>query len=319
MSQVTMETLLVSGGTGFVGRHLVATARGRGIKVNSLSRGAGGADHLQADLTHGPPQLPATTHVWNTAGLAHRVPRTSAEEQRFFDVNARGTEHLLRGLENHAAGLKHLVHISTVAVYGREQGEALKESCPLEARDPYGHSKIEAERLVRAWGDRFQVPVTILRLPLVAGIGAPGNWGAMVAGITRGRYLGIGPGDCRRSMVLVGDLCQFLVNLPPSSGTYHLTDGVHPSFFELETAIAQALGRPAPLRLPLWGARTLARCGDLGEWLLHRRLPFQMRTFHKMTRTLTFDDTAARRELGWRSTPILEFLATPDASMFARQ
>jgi len=306
---IAEEPLLVTGASGFLGRHLMAAVRAAGQPALALGRGPAGVGRISADLTAGPPDLPRVGRVWHAAGLAHRLPRNRAEEQRFFDVNAGGTEHLLRALERQARPPRHLVLISTVAVYGREEGPELDESEPLAASDAYGRSKLEAERLALAWSERQAVPLTVLRLPLVAGIGAPGNWGAMVRHLGRGSYRGIGAGASRRSLVLAGEDARLMAALVPARGTFHLTDGCHPSFLELETALARVLGRPAPPRLPLWLAQALARCGDLGGRVLRRPLPFDSHTYEKMTRSLTFSDALARRELAWRPGSVLDFLA----------
>src|SRR5690606_7779589 len=145
----------------------------------------------------------------------------------------RGTEHLLAALERQARLPEAFVLVSTVAVYGREAGEGLTEATPREAEDPYGLSKRQAEDAVQAWGARHGVRVGIVRLPLVAGTGAPGNLGAMVQAIRRGRYLGIGDGSARRSVVLAADVARVLPAVAERGGTYNLTDGRHPSFAEI--------------------------------------------------------------------------------------
>jgi len=87
-------------------------------------------------------------------------------------------------------------------------------------------------------------------------------------------------------------------------GAYHLTDGCHPSLRELEDALAAALGRGRVRSIPLAAARAAARAGDLLERLLRRDLPLDTRRLGKLTATLTFDDTRARREIDWRPRPV---------------
>ncbi|MGG8473430.1 NAD-dependent epimerase/dehydratase family protein, partial [Rahnella sp. PAMC25617] len=102
------------------------------------------------------------------------IPRTAIEKKQFYDVNVLGTLNLLKGLEK--AGVpEQFVFISSVSVYGQQSGIFINEDHPLEAKDPYGLSKIEAEDLVLKWCEQHRVVCTILRLPLLVGKNPPGN------------------------------------------------------------------------------------------------------------------------------------------------
>ncbi len=144
----------------------------------------------------------------------------------------------------------------------------------------------------------------ILRLPLVAGHHAPGNLGKMVAAIQRGRYLRLARGEAQKSMVLAGDvaalIARWLADPGAPSGIYHLTDGHHPTFYELEEAICRYLRKPSPFAIPLWLGRLLGRCGDLLPGM-----PVNTASIHKIVKPFTFSDAKARRELGWSPRPVL--------------
>ncbi len=300
---------LVTGGHGWLGRFLVDHLRRAGARVTVLdlpgSAPAGSGDFLAADLAAGPPDLPATAwdHIFHLAGLAHRVPRTREEAERFFRVNSEGTGHLLRALADRPPAS--LVLVSSVAVYGLERGEAIPEDTPRAARDPYGRSKVEAEDQVMEWAAARGVRAVVVRPPLVAGPGAPGNLGAMVRALRRGRYLRVGDGAARRSLVRADDLCAGLVALAAGGEwAYHLTDGRHPSFRELEDALAAALGRGPVRAAPSWLLRIAAAAGDRLDRVLRRDLPLDSRRLAKLTATLTFADDRARRDIGWAPRPV---------------
>ena len=305
-----MSRALVTGGLGFLGRHVVRGLEGAGWKVIVVDRAPGPAVMI-ADLAEEAPRLGTQSWgaVFHLAGLAHRVPHSTEEAQEFFRANVGGTENLLRGLEQSGAEVGTVVLVSTVAVYGVESGELLDESVPRLAADPYGASKSQAEDRVTEWCAHRGIRAGILRLPLVAGADPPGNLGAMVRGLCRGRYLGIGDGSARRSLVLASDVAQALPILAERGGTYHLTDGVHPSFRELESALCAAMGRSAPRRIPLGLARAGGWLADAVGGLLGRDLPLSSRVVSKMTSTLTFSDERARRELGWRPKPVVSAAA----------
>jgi len=315
-------TCLVTGGSGFVGRAVVRSLRERGREVTVVDRSpAGDYPTVLVDLGRTPIDLRRERfeHVYHVAGLAHLVPRTETERGLFTTVNVDGTRALLEGLERGVELPRTFLLVSTVAVYGVEEGELLDETTPRRAADPYGMSKRQAEDLVLEWGERRGVRTAIVRLPLVWGPGAPGNLRRMVRAIAAGRYLGVGRGEARRSLVRLADVVEALPRIEEAGGIFHLTDGHHPSFAELEAVLAAALGRHRPWHIPMPLARAAAEVGEAVQSLTQSRMPFNRRTLAKMTSTLTFSDQKARREVTWAPTRTLDFaqelLGTPsDAS-----
>lgn len=297
--------VLLTGGTGFLGRHVRRGLSRGGHDVHVLSRHAPDPA-LRIDLADpGWSGLPGGYDlVVHAAGKAHSVPRTAGEAADFFRVNLRGTRRLLEELEG-TGEPGSLVFVSSSSVYGREEGRGLTEDAPLLAEDPYGRSKAEAEAVVREWGEARGVTVGILRLPLVIGPDAPGNLEKMIGAIRGKRYAGIGDSSARRSMVLVDDVADVIPTVARTGGTYNLTDGYHPSFREMEEAIAGALGVAPPVRIPLPVARAGGMVGDWIGRLTGKRVPLDRRTVSKMTSTLTLDDARARTHLGWTPRPVL--------------
>jgi len=302
---------LVTGGSGFLGRRVVRSLERQGREVTVLGRAVvPGRRTVLVDLSGGGIDLHAEAFqcVYHVAGLAHIEPRTDEERGRFAIVNVGGTRTLLAALEQCRQLPESFLLVSTVAVYGLEEGVLLDETTERRANDPYGLSKRQAEDLVQEWGARHGVRTAIVRLPLVAGRGAPGNLGRMVAAMARGRYLGVGTGSARRSMVRVTDVAAVLPEVAQSGGIFHLTDGQHPSFAELEAALAAVLGRRPPWHLPMPLARAAAGAGEAIESLTRRRMPLDRRGLVKMTSTLTFSDEKARQALGWAPTRVLDFV-----------
>jgi nucleoside-diphosphate-sugar epimerase len=235
--------------------------------------------------------------VIHAAGKAHIVPKTGEEEKLFFDVNYRGTINLLKALEKNPP--KSFVFISTVAVYGLEEGERLTEDSPLNGNSPYALSKIKAEQAVQEWSAKYGVPAVILRLPLIAANNAPGNLGSMIKAIRKGYYFRIGEGKARRSMVLAKDLADFIPQLFQKSGTFHLTDGHHPGFQELEEYIAGHYHKKIK-SVPGSVISFAAKLGDIIPGF-----PINTYRLQKLQNTLTFSDAKARNELGWNPTPVI--------------
>jgi nucleoside-diphosphate-sugar epimerase len=300
-----MKRALVTGGTGFVGRAIVRHLRAEGLEVDTLGRGP--ECDVVSDLASGAPALGSASYdlIVHAAGKAHVVPTSDAERAAFYAVNQKGTRNLLAALDQQSTLPNAFVLISTVAVYGLEAGEGIDEEAALLAEDPYGESKAAAERIVRDWGVQRGVRLGILRLPLVAGVAPPGNLGAMIRAMKRGRYMGIGDSTTRRSIVLVDDVAAVIPRVAEVGGIYNLTDGVHPSFAEIEAAIADRLALRRPKHLPLAIARIGGWVGDAVLHVTGRRLPLTSRTVEKMTSTLTLSDDRARNHLEWAPHSVL--------------
>jgi nucleoside-diphosphate-sugar epimerase len=300
---------LVTGASGFIGRPVARLLESQGHQVVVLGRSpVAGHRTVLGDLARAELDFrgEAFAQVYHAAGLAHLDPRTDEERERFARVNVEGTRALLTGLERCRELPVSFLMVSTVAVYGVEKGDLLAETTERRALDPYGLSKRQAEDLVQEWGERRGVRTAVVRLPLVVGPGAPGNLRRMAAALAAGRYLGMGNGVARRSMVRVEDVAEILPKAAEAGGVFHLTDGVHPSVGELETALASALGRRAPWRLPMPLAHAAAAIGDVLETVMRAKMPFNRRILSKLTSTLTFSDEKARQELAWRPARVLD-------------
>lgn len=239
--------------------------------------------------------------VLHAAGKAHSVPKTEAEKKLFFDVNLQGTKNLCAALEKVELP-KALIFISTVAVYGSCCGENLTEKCPLNGMTPYAMSKRQAEEYLQAWSKEHNVILGIIRPSLIAGPNPPGNLGAMIQGIRGGRYFSIGDSKVRKSVLMVQDIANLIPLLTEKGGIYNVCDSQHPTFRELETAICKQLGKSLPISIPYWLAKAMALIGDC----LGKKFPINSIKLDKITKSLTFSNEKAIRELGWKPMNVLD-------------
>lgn len=258
-------------------------------------------DMLKANLAKDVPELPEKYDVvLHACGKAHVVPKTEAEKQAFYDVNYQGTVNLCKALES--AGIpKALVFISTVAVYGCEYGDMITEEHPLEGTSPYAESKIMAEKYLTDWCSKNGVVLSILRPSLLAGKNAPGNLGSMVEGIKKGFYMNIAGGKVIKSILMAEDIARLLPLLEEKGGVYNVCDTRQPSFGEISASVAKQLGKRKPISIPYWMAWCMAKVGDL----LGSKAPINSYKLEKMTKSLTFSNEKARRELGWEPLDVL--------------
>ena len=294
-----MKKILFTGGTGFLGKNAMPVLKER-YEVTTC--GITKNDMIKANFVTDIPELPEKYDiVLHACGKAHVVPKTEAEKKAFFDVNYTGTKHLCEALEKVGVP-KAIVFISTVAVYGCEYGDLITEEHPLEGKTPYAKSKIMAEEYLTEWCKKNNVVLGILRPSLLAGKDAPGNLGAMVNGVRRGFYMNIAGGKVIKSILMAEDIARILPLLVEKGGTYNVCDTRQPSFGELSVSVAKQLGKGKPMNIPYWMAWCMAKVGDL----LGSKAPINSYKLEKMTKSLTFSNEKARKELGWEPLDVLD-------------
>lgn len=295
-----MEKLLFTGASGFLGHCTLPFFYKTFEVVHTI--GLADDDDIKFNLAKEVP--PINTHydiVLHACGKAHVLPKTEAEKQAFYDVNYQGTVNLCAALEKVGAP-KALIFISSVAVYGCEYGDLITEEHPLEGTSPYAESKIMAEKYLTEWCDKNGVKLGILRPSLLAGKNAPGNLGSMVNGIKKGFYMNIAGGKVVKSILMAEDIARLVPLVAEKGGVYNVCDTRQPSFGEISMSIAKQLGKGKPLNLPYWMAWCMAKVGDL----LGSKSPINTYKLEKMTKSLTFSNEKARRELGWEPMDVLE-------------
>lgn len=279
--------ILVTGSNGFLGKSFVSAYKDK-CELLTLSRKNSdiNIDLVKEDFE----ENIEVDVVIHSAGKAHIVPKNEAEIKEIYDLNVEGTKKILDTLK----GVKTFVFISSVAVYGVENGNMINETYPLTGSSPYAESKILAENLVINWSKKNNVSLLILRLPLLAGLNPPGNLGSMIDAIKKNRYISINKGKARRSIVLVEDIIDWLPKHFDKSGIFNLTDNDNPSFCDLEKIISEQLGVKIPKSIPLSLAKIIGKVGDI------LNLSFiNSYRITKMTNDLTFCSQKATKELSW--------------------
>lgn len=292
---------LLTGGNGFLGKYLAKSLASKG---ELIQLGRSPQSDISADFSQEIPSLPETDMVVHAAGTAHFIPKTPEEKALFHTVNVQGTEKLINRLSENTNLPKTFVFISSVAVYGLETGELIKEDTPLLGKTPYALSKIKAEELILDWGKKYGVVTFILRLPLIVGENAPGNLGAMQKAIQAGYYFRVGKGDSRKSMVLAEDIADLIPLLAEyEGGIFNLTDGVDPKISELDFIMASQVNKSVKV-IPIALIKPFAKLGDKISLF-----PINTYRLEKLIGQLTFDSSKAKKELNWSPNPVLNWFS----------
>ena len=314
--------VLVTGASGFLGRHVTHALRRRGHDVHAVVRTAGGGSVLcdvgaasdlgalrilRADLRQ-PGDL--TGLCAGIDVVVHLAAVVAGDEESQFRGTVVGTENLLR--EVHVAGISRLVLASSFSVYDWQRcGRVLDETSPLESdpyrRDGYAIAKIWQERLTRRFSCETNTQLTVLRPGFIwgrenldlAGIGQRiGNW-----------YLVFGP-HRRLPLTYVENCAEcfaICVDAPAAAGTFNVIDADRVSAWRYAGRLVRLEEfRGRRLWIPYSMAAGNAR---LATWLSRRiftaggKLPgiLMPNRFAARFRPLRFSDARVRQELGWQS------------------
>lgn len=291
--------LLFTGASGFLGSNTLKILQNQ-YSITTI--GLTSSDNIQFDISKGVPSIESEQDiVLHAAGKAHSIPKTEVEKKAFFDVNLQGTINLCTALEK--SGIpQSFIFISTVAVYGLESGENITEEFPLIGNSPYALSKIQAEQFLTEWCNKNNVILSIIRPSLIAGPNPPGNLGAMIRGIKTGKYLSIGGGRARKSVLMVEDVANLVPLLVETGGVYNVCDSEHPTFKELESLISRQLSNRYILHIPYFLAKVLAIIGNV----IGSKSPINTDKLDKITKSLTFSNEKAKMNLNWTPLNVLE-------------
>jgi nucleoside-diphosphate-sugar epimerase len=308
--------VLVTGATGFTGGHLARALAARGYDVVALARDPGRAPALAgAGVRIASGDVRDEAAVARAAAGAEVVYHIAAvyrqaglRPDEYRAVNTDAPAVVVRAAR--AAGVRRVVHCSTVGVHGDVENPPANEDAPLKPGDVYQVTKLEGERAAREAAAEGGVELVIAR---PTGIYGPGDRRLLklFRGVARRRFIILGSGRIFYHLTYIDDLVEgfrLCGEVPRAAGrTYILAGPEVTTLKELVDRIAAAAGvEPPRLRLPVWpfwlaGAACEAACAPLGiePPLYRRRVDF-------FTKSRAFDVSRARRELGYAPSISLE-------------
>jgi len=307
------QIALVTGATGAIGPAVVRELQERGLTVRVFSRGQPsdrvlppGIEVVRGDLadTEG---LRAAAEgaavVIHLAALLHQfAPPSAALNERYQQVNVAGTRNLVQAAL--AARVHRIVYLSTIAVYGPTNRAVADEDTPPQPDTPYGRTKLEAETFVTG-ARREGAPIgVVLRAAAVYGPRIKGNYLTLAEAIARGRYVPIGRGDNRRTLIHERDLARAVAlaadHPAAPGGIFNVSDGRPHRLSDIVDAMYHAIGRNRPrMRVPVGVARALASAGDLLTRASGLRLPITGDALNKYLEDVAIDATRIQRMLGF--------------------
>ncbi|MDT3688084.1 MAG: NAD-dependent epimerase/dehydratase family protein [Pseudorhodoplanes sp.] len=315
-----MHRSLVTGGSGFIGQHLVAALLQRGDHVRILDQAPPRrlrprCDFVRASITDRdavPRAMDGVDEVYHLAGIPHLWTENVDDFDR---VNGFGTAIVLSAAREN--GIRRVVHCSseTVLLSSLRSSDVIDESVIASdghALGPYTHSKCLAEQAAaEAATAGLHVVIVNPTLPVGAndfGFTPPA---AMLAHFVSQRfhiYL-----DSMLNVVDVRDVAagMILAAQRGRSGERYILGGENMSLGQILSALDEITGRER-IKMSIPGAVALgvsALAESFASWLSHRRPIATVEGVRLALRSARLDDSKARRELGYAPRPVRQALA----------
>lgn len=313
---------LVTGGTGFVGSHLVRRLLARGQRVISLDKNPGlfddelrslGATLLTGSVTDADAVNRAVEGCDVVYHLASPFGDILQPDAAYWDIEVNGTRNVLEAAERH--GVKRVVHCSTQGVHGSLVQTPGDENSPMAPRDYYCYSKVEGERVCQEFIARG-LDAVIVRPTSVYGPGDTRGWLKLYQMVSNGWFLMVGDGKTLNHPVYVEnliDVFELAATVPAAKGRAYLAGDESPvTLTELVRGVADAVG--ANVRIVRWPWYNLALAGAAAVERVSKAVGVKPPVFrrrlswYKTNRAFRID--RARQELGYQpKVPLSEGLA----------
>ncbi|HEX9097357.1 MAG TPA: NAD-dependent epimerase/dehydratase family protein [Candidatus Dormibacteraeota bacterium] len=312
--------VLVTGGAGFLGQHLVAALQQRGDTVRVLDRPSANTARLAQSgvaVYDGDIRRPDSLAepMQGVDGVVHLAAMSGvwSSMDEYHAVNVTGTENVCRAALR--AGVSRLVHISSWTVYGMGIGRPAHEDFPFEPlREPYSMTKVIGDRLVQRMIREEGLPAVIIRPDTIFGPGDHQHVGRIADRLRAGGYIIVGSGRNAMPFVYVTDVVQgLLLALDRDRAVgqaYNIANDQPLTQEELFGAIAAEVGaKPPTIHVPYAALYATAYVAEKWARLTHaRRQPIITRmgvTIFGADNRHSIDK--ARRELGYSpAVPVLE-------------
>lgn len=180
--------------------------------------------------------------IYHLAGEIH-----SPKSSNHYRINFIGTKNLVEVF--HQKNIERFVYLSSIAAVGpnHAKGILLNEQTLCRPINPYGKSKLEAEKLLAQYFERYEFPSVIVRAPIIYGPSEQSNIiTKILSAIHRGRFIIVGNGRNVRSLCYIDNLIQGLISIERFSNsigeTYFFADEKVYTYNEIFQTVAQEMG-----------------------------------------------------------------------------
>ena len=302
--------ILVTGGTGFTGSHLVRRLLEKGHEVLVLDNQRGlfydDLEKLGARLTVGSVTdeallkslIPGCEVIYHLAAAFRKV---NLPKSVYWDVNVDGMRTLLRIAQAEKVGK--VVYCSTQGVHGNVDHPPGDETTPIEPEDYYQYTKYEGEKVAQKF-IRDGMDITILRPTAIYGPGDPGRFLMLYKRVQKGSFPFFGSGQALYHPLYIDnfvDAFELCLTSPDCKGqTYLIADAHYATIKDIVIEIAKIMGVDLKVRhYPFWPLYAVATVVEL----IYKPLPADPPIFRRRAdwfrQNRAFKIDKARRELGY--------------------
>lgn len=296
--------VLITGGTGFVGSHLLETLATQPFSLRALVRterdaerlSAMGVECIRGDLSD---SLALAQAVAGVDVVFHVAAVTKAHPQTAYNkINAAGTRALVAAIQSASPQPRRLVYLSSLAAVGpARNGRPVGLDDVPQPLTAYGRSKLAGEEACLAGAD--QMDVVILRPPAVYGP-RDRDFFLFFVWAMRGVLAIPTGGDRMLQLVHVHDLVDALIRaatLAGAAGIYHIAEARSYTWGDVVSWIAKAVGkRVRTVRVPHWLVRTAASVSEFGAATVGRETIFNRDKARELLAPGWLCETAAAQE-----------------------
>ena len=300
--------ILVTGGTGFTGSHLVRRLLGQGHSVHVLDYQAGlfydelkskGAIIELGGITNRELVESMVKDCEVVHHLAAAFRELNVPDQFYWDVNVEGTRSLIDAA--HRYGVRRFVYCSTQGVHGHINNPPGSEDSPIAPEDYYQYTKYQGEKVVHEYLDKGLEVVT-LRPTAIYGPGDPGRFLILFRLVKRGSFLMFGNGETFYHPVYIDNLVDAFELAATkegiNGGTYIIADEHYYSLNDLVTHVAKAIDETVRIwHLPFWPILSAAVVCEKICKPLRLSPPLFKRRVDWFRQVRAFDICKAKREL----------------------
>lgn len=266
----TQPTVLITGATGFIGRHLVRRLASEPVQLRALVRSTSdttglqeaGVELVEGDVTDWDRLCVALQGCQRVIHLANVYSMWEADPSVYRQVNVEGTRRVAQAAAE--AGVELFLHVSSVVTFGRPDDVPFHERCPVGTQrfSEYAQTKYEADRVVEEFSVSHRLPVAILYPASVLGPGDVKSSGRYIDDIVHRRLPMAVFSEDVMTWVHVRDVAEAIARLlfhENAPGARYIVGRHRRTLHQVNQLIAEVAGvRPPRLEMPDWMARLTA-------------------------------------------------------------
>lgn len=305
------EKVLVTGGGGFIGSHVVEYLLRQGYYVRTIDidtsdlkylEGNSNLEVIEGNLMDNQIISGLVQDIDIVYHLASLHLSIASSDQMYAENNYGGTKLLLE--ESHRQGVSRFVYVGTVGVMKDMGRAAADEGSPINPTTIYEKTKWMAEKFVTDYYQQTQYPITIVRPSFVYGPRCPRTI-KLFKNINKGRFFLVGDGSTYRQSAYVTDMAEgiWLASQKEEAigQVYVISGDEQTTVKDLLDGISELTGKKLlPFRIPPFVMYPLSALVEFGFKIIKKEPPFSRRSLLFYLNNYLYDISKAKRDLGYQ-------------------